>query len=114
MDELISIHAPRTGSDLVAEAHAGRDGISIHAPRTGSDAGCCIIGCCAAHFNPRSPHGERRHRHPCCGSAVPISIHAPRTGSDDFLFSSRILPSISIHAPRTGSDCEVIFFDPAA
>ena len=33
-------------------------------------------------FNPRSPHGERRHRHPCSGGAVPISTHAPRTGSD--------------------------------
>ena len=34
------------------------------------------------HFNPRSPHGERRSGKsahlPCCG----ISIHAPRTGSD--------------------------------
>ena len=34
------------------------------------------------HFNPRSPHGERR---PCAGiprASWRISIHAPRTGSD--------------------------------
>ena len=55
----ISIHAPRTGSDLRAGG-AGCDGqISIHAPRTGSD--------------PGSP-AERRNDY--------ISIHAPRTGSD--------------------------------
>ena len=36
---------------------AGR--ISIHAPRTGSDHRPACEICCAAHFNPRSPHGER-------------------------------------------------------
>ena len=37
--------------------------ISIHAPRTGSDL---LGGRCAGageHFNPRSPHGERHFRH---------------------------------------------------
>ena len=35
-----------------------------------------------AHFNPRSPHGERRicNHHGC--RLIEISIHAPRTGSD--------------------------------
>ena len=34
---IISIHAPRTGSDQQFQ-HIGKDdGISIHAPRTGSD-----------------------------------------------------------------------------
>ena len=78
----ISIHAPRTGSDIAnsrtvpfsvlfqstlpargATIPMLRRGfarhISIHAPRTGSDDG----GHCANHghfyFNPRSPHGER-------------------------------------------------------
>ena len=57
---MISIHAPRTGSDaygalqLVAGAI-----ISIHAPRTGSD------------------------KHPIRFiNSTDISIHAPRTGSD--------------------------------
>ena len=58
---VISTHAPRTGSDL-----GGLDcfllllGISTHAPRTGSDI--CIVFSFRqyGHFNPRSPHGERR------------------------------------------------------
>ncbi len=32
-------------------------------------------------FNPRSPHGERRHDRADCDLWT-ISIHAPRTGSD--------------------------------
>ena len=80
-----------------------------------------------SHFNPRSPHGERRTgttstKHTAsifqstlpargatsvigvpCASAV-ISIHAPRTGSDSAAWRHCIRASISIHAPRTGSD----------
>ena len=83
--ELISIHAPRTGSDCKSRskrlskrtfqstlpARGATDpltnvaiscgSISIHAPRTGSDwakrwTACGLHG----NFNPRSPHGERR------------------------------------------------------
>ena len=35
--------------------------ISIHAPRTGSDPDAYRCGGGTAHFNPRSPHGERRY-----------------------------------------------------
>ena len=124
--------------------------ISIHAPRTGSDIR--VRWCRRNHpdFNPRSPHGERLD---CQGkrvyrsqfqSTLPargatawtagmlswtrrISIHAPRTGSDCRGFSPGAAPPpfqstlpargatfvavfrergdlISIHAPRTGSD----------
>ena len=79
----ISIHAPRTGSDVGADP--GRDGqhrISIHAPRTGSDL-------LRLQKNARST----------------ISIHAPRTGSDVVRPHWRFQHDISIHAPRTGSDC---------
>ena len=34
----ISIHAPRTGSDVRAGSKEALEEISIHAPRTGSDA----------------------------------------------------------------------------
>ena len=85
MTLVISIHAPRTGSDVFT-AHT-REGyiISIHAPRTGSDAepparaasrqqfqstlparGATAeppaAARAASNFNPRSPHGERRYR----------------------------------------------------
>ena len=102
----ISIHAPRTGSDCPGCRFCRLPAsISIHAPRTGSDfAGavsicrCCIFqstlparGATPAegtneaaewHFNPRSPHGERRDGFRHDRRRVQISIHAPRTGSD--------------------------------
>ena len=56
--------------------------ISIHAPRTGSDLIFLRLRTVNNHFNPRSPHGERRQG--LAGGRVlhAISIHAPRTGSD--------------------------------
>ena len=78
--------------------------ISIHAPRTGSDGSTFPKSADLSYFNPRSPHGERLI---CIGvnsEKLSISIHAPRTGSDVITckrFNSYI---ISIHAPRTGSD----------
>ena len=101
----ISIHAPRTGSDLrtrqilphgtdfnprsphgerqinPATMH-GTQGISIHAPRTGSDTAQHPDSPRGGHFNPRSPHGERHRGGQPHGANAPISIHAPRTGSD--------------------------------
>ena len=84
-DTIISIHAPRTGSDdkfccqegirayfNPRSPHGERHGdwydawdsgaISIHAPRTGSDASALACPANIANFNPRSPHGERPHR----------------------------------------------------
>ena len=55
----ISIHAPRTGSDAGIAQNGGIPVISIHAPRTGSDVFADAHGRITAHFNPRSPHGER-------------------------------------------------------
>ena len=55
----ISTHAPRTGSDIMANSSIDSSSISTHAPRTGSDCVCGICECV-------------RH----------ISTHAPRTGSD--------------------------------
>ena len=58
----------------------------------------------STHFNPRSPHGERRGAEVCPAPAADISIHAPRTGSDQSRQPPPEPPAISIHAPRTGSD----------
>ena len=55
----ISIHAPRTGSDVYDRALCALCEISIHAPRTGSDGNRDSFRPCAYYFNPRSPHGER-------------------------------------------------------
>ena len=87
--DYISIHAPRTGSDVFSPLQlASISYISIHAPRTGSDRTMIFIarrlnlfqstlparGATVAqqfsiyfkfHFNPRSPHGERRRLNFC-------------------------------------------------
>ena len=77
----ISIHAPRTGSDIERrffgcvgkfqstlpargatrprDVPGGLRRISIHAPRTGSDTSSSTPLRGARNFNPRSPHGER-------------------------------------------------------
>ena len=62
--------------------------ISIHAPREGSDgkndggrAGDC-------NFYPRSPRGERPTDWLLTGSILDISIHAPREGSDASWYAS--------------------------
>ena len=56
--------------------------ISIHAPRTGSDSKADHLQEWRLHFNPRSPHGERRRHSERRRGGAEISIHAPRTGSD--------------------------------
>ena len=80
---VISIHAPRVGSDIKESSihvpnrrfqstlpgwgatqqrrHPVQQGrISIHAPRVGSDPPPCRSCCPGRYFNPRSPGGERR------------------------------------------------------
>ena len=83
-EDVISTHAPRTGSDFMLHALCFNQQISTHAPRTGSD---------------------RLHVAGAQGISVAISTHAPRTGSDvtPILPCTR-LSCISTHAPRTGSD----------
>ena len=80
--------------------------ISIHAPRTGSDPVVHLQFLpFYRHFNPRSPHGERRDVLATYWETLKISIHAPRTGSDvDGQSVDQYTIHISIHAPRTGSD----------
>ncbi len=117
---------PARGATRRRKRDVHGDAISIHAPRTGSDPCTKGGGADPAHFNPRSPHGER---HGACAvadtikrfqSTLPargatmgaldmgltedISIHAPRTGSDEIPSASPSAATISIHAPRTGSD----------
>ena len=105
-EQLISTHAPRTGSDTCARVMDRIPAISTHAPRTGSDFYSLLVGQCALpHFNPRSPHGERRNISP-----IKISQKVnfnPRSPHGERLTPRRgFIPTttISTHAPRTGSD----------
>ena len=109
-----------------ARTHGGRL-ISIHAPRAGSDISFSFLLTGKIYFNPRSPCGERQFCIVYVGVLYEISIHAPRAGSDRVLaqmeaeeqkFQSTLpvrgatsfdrgedfAASISIHAPRAGSD----------
>ena len=100
----ISIHAPRTGSD-VNRRHSvtAYKQISIHAPRTGSDRsgmyhapqwkfqstlparGATPCTCAAyslmLHFNPRSPHGERPRERPLVAGAHGFQSTLPARGA---------------------------------
>ena len=123
----ISIHAPRTGSDeAVLEGLLFTCQFQSTLPARGATGFSPGAAPPPNHFNPRSPHGERRLDFSGVHRAV-ISIHAPRTGSDIAALTAAVssgefqstLPArgatqfgdggdfallISIHAPRTGSD----------
>ena len=102
---LISIHAPRGGSDGQGQQMFGSSGlfqstlpvggatcvvpggirvtgISIHAPRGGSDWPRSGSPALYGYFNPRSPWGERLGGIKDTITEKIISIHAPRGGSD--------------------------------
>ena len=103
----ISIHAPRTGSDEISFAGSPqRHLFQSTLPARGATYGdlvkysdnpfqstlpargatCPPKRSCfrQRHFNPRSPHGERRLFVTGLLTAQEISIHAPRTGSDQW------------------------------
>ena len=102
---LISIHAPRTGSDVqrFRQLRALLP-ISTHAPRTGSDHPCASAAAALPHFNPRSPHGERRRPPAAANLSGYFNPRSPH-GERPYDLSYYVLhQEISIHAPRTGSD----------
>ena len=80
------------------------DYISIHAPRVGSD--CQDF---SGEFSPRLFQSTLPVWGATCRlcrwlAQIPISIHAPRVGSDQIYDMAIHLLDISIHAPRVGSD----------
>ena len=126
---VISIHAPRVGSDTTAYVIGGYPAkFQSTLPAWGATS---IVPSARStlHFNPRSPRGERLTLPSSCSSskgfqstlpawgATPdgrhtrrdrrISIHAPRVGSDREEIRRYRPDEISIHAPRVGSDREV-------
>ena len=126
--KIISIHAPREGSDVVILKVRERPPhfnprsprgerllqarrffllmhISIHAPREGSDISSRRArGCKLAYFNPRSPRGERLRD--CASSVHARSFQStlPARGATGCIFCAFGAHLISIHAPREGSD----------
>ncbi len=79
----ISIHAPRTGSDTKGGEGRGKAcKFQSTLPARGATKRRTAHRGVSVHFNPRSPHGERRFPCGCFCRHRLISIHAPRTGSD--------------------------------
>ena len=123
---VISIHAPRVGSDCIHGILRLFCIISIHAPRVGSDENCSGSERSRCDFNPRSPCGERRPvrsqllsryyfnpRSPCGErlkqllALVPVTAFQstlPVWGATYSLIINNFFRDISIHAPRVGSD----------
>ena len=124
---LISIHAPRMGSDKSPRRNSDSfyafqstlpgwgatyfnmryrtlDMISIHAPRMGSDYGTRYNTAYSLLFQSTLPGWGATHYSDYRNRVVHISIHAPRMGSDITPIQWRKMTFISIHAPRMGSD----------
>ena len=103
---VISIHAPRTGSDEDSAANLyQRIKFQSTLPARGATIRRRNESVCKMHFNPRSPHGERRNLRRDGSTLIahfnPRSPHGERHKAS---INSRLSDLISIHAPRTGSD----------
>ena len=124
---LISIHAPRGGSDTLCTASPARshsfqstlpvggatfkrrclsmnEHISIHAPRGGSDSEFPAFIFLGFGFQSTLPVGGATLATGPYTYYHSISIHAPRGGSDGPGCPAAVDNPISIHAPRGGSD----------
>ena len=79
--------------------------VSIHAPRAGSDRTRAGRSRCGTRFNPRPPRGERQALPLAQFVGDAVSIHAPRAGERQALPLAQFVgDAVSIHAPRAGSD----------
>jgi len=124
---LVSIHAPRAGSDHHANPpidwsrsfnprsprgerpparrqHSPIGSVSIHAPRAGSDAGLLEFVPPSAGFNPRSPRGERHQHDKVEIIKATFQSTLPARGATRFQCRCCGWLTVSIHAPRAGSD----------
>ena len=76
--------------------------VSIHAPRAGSDIRTAPTP--GYEFQSTLPVRGATDQVGGMGGHSEVSIHAPRAGSDCAKFSSVRRCEVSIHAPRAGSD----------
>ena len=125
--DVISIHAPRGGSDNFVDFDVGGHvAFQSTLPVGGATICCCCCVVFATDFNPRSPWGERPSSHYHVRNAVIFQSTLPVGGATNSrpqhcakdVFQSTlpvggatrpdddipVLEDISIHAPRGGSD----------
>ena len=101
----ISIHAPRTGSDgnLTRDPQL-RSVFQSTLPARGATWWKKTSSATSRHFNPRSPHGERRRHGRKRKGLCAFQSTLPARGATAYCDQQRKTLAISIHAPRTGSD----------
>ena len=80
--DIISIHAPRKGSDGRVRVPFSQLGISIHAPRKGSDQEVELRLYISLQFQSTLPVRGATYSADEYRKLGMISIHAPRKGSD--------------------------------
>ena len=102
--EVISTHAPRTGSDAHVPsrflAYSDFNPRSPHGERHRRYA----LNDVYKYFNPRSPHGERRVVDTLKLQAGIFQPTLPARGATLYFAPISVISGISTHAPRTGSD----------
>ena len=87
--DLISIHAPRVGSDASSfDKNATAQQFQSTLPVWGATIDLSTLNPDPWNFNPRSPCGERQRTTKYAGNFRRISIHAPRVGSDLMILRS--------------------------
>ena len=104
---------PARGATRAAQHQQKCNLISIHAPRTGSDKWTAFMSPPRGYFNPRSPHGERPVGESVTFTVTQFQSTLPARGATgrDPLVQAEL--AISIHAPRTGSDTPAAAHRPA-
>ena len=105
LPRIISIHAPRGGSDSFPYFHALSSNLFQSTLPVGG-ATCSIRLCYLlySHFNPRSPWGERPLIFLIAHTILAFQSTLPVGGATRGLRHVKPAQGISIHAPRGGSD----------
>ena len=101
---MISIHAPRVGSD--PNGYGSVFKLSDFNPRSpcGERPKTSMTSSASSNFNPRSPCGERHHQHKNTLHQQLFQSTLPVWGATHSARHNHVSEIISIHAPRVGSD----------
>ena len=103
----ISIHAPRVGSDSDDAEHIEITEISIHAPRVGSDIIRSKLSVAVKEFQSTLPvWGATRHDRKRKRVFCDFNPRSPCGERQDARITEISIVQISIHAPRVGSDID--------
>ena len=103
-DEQFQSTLPVRGATSDPQARSDPFLISIHAPRAGSDEHSRTARMKKRDFNPRSPCGERPQKSYRRSHLIRFQSTLPVRGATEIVDKAYRMMEISIHAPRAGSD----------